>query len=94
MPTFWDLPKPVRENIYRLRFVTKGPITFEGFPIHCGAVYDEKEEMDPVVPLLFKLCPKLEKEASHICFGENFFWFENTDGIRKLTQCLRPRHVN
>lgn len=74
MANFWDLPKQVREKIYRLHLVQEDPIDRIEFEAHCGgglrsihSLHGQRRAM----PQLLQLSKKAENEAAPIYFREN-----------------------
>jgi hypothetical protein len=95
MANFWDLPKDVRERIYRLHLVQADPIDLDEFLASC--------EGDPVplwrrgqhrgMPKLLHVCKKTEREAAGIYFRENTFtWCRPQDSYQWKFR-LWPRHI-
>jgi hypothetical protein len=74
MAKFWDLPKPVREQIYRLHLVQEDPVDLKNFDAACGrnwtSIWPESHRKSP---RLLEVCKKTEREAAGIYFGENTF---------------------
>ena len=109
MANFMDLPKPVREKIYRLHLVAeKQPVDFEAYIETCG--YTEFHDRDDTddhrllfprlykgekrkVPPLLHASRKIEKEASLIYFGENTFALSGPEDIRIWRRFAWPRHL-
>jgi hypothetical protein len=98
MANFWDLPKPVRERIYRLHLVQEDPVDLDRFEAHCGgdflpSWYSRKRGSLRGIPQLLEVCKKTEREAAGIYFGENTFIcrFPHQTSIWKLR--LWPRHL-
>jgi hypothetical protein len=97
MKTFWDLPKPVRERIYRLHLVAEGqPVSFEAYKETCG--YPESDGCETVRPAKL-LCPslldvnrKMEREASPVYFGENTFQLFRPESLNLWKHFTTPRH--
>lgn len=101
MKTFWDLPKPVREKIYRLHLVAdEQPVDFTAYRKTCGYTEDvrhgEHHESKPAKlrrPNLLQVSRKMEREASPIYFGENTFQFNRPEGLRGWKRFTTPRHI-
>jgi hypothetical protein len=104
MKTFWDLPKPVREKIYRLDLVAdEQPVDFEAYKRTCGYTEicgDEYEHIGPEfkpakikLPQLLQVSGKLERESSPIYFGENSFGIHGPEGLRIWRRSTWPRHI-
>lgn len=77
MATFMDLPKDVRERIYRLHLVRDKPITNSE---HHKIVKHRKKftwgwraTPEKAMPPLLSVSSKIEKEAAPIYYGENHF---------------------
>lgn len=98
MANFWDLPRPVRDMIYRLHLVEEEPITTEK---HRNFAEDTTEpDMYQVGrrPRICAVSPKAESEAAPIYYGENYFVFGwNKTGshssVFSFTGCTSPRHL-
>lgn len=91
MPAFWDLPKPVRNKIYRLHLVYEGPLDLEAFKALCHAPENGAQRR---MPAFFVLCGKIDSEASHIFFGENVFTIFDASRITYWKSHFWPRHAN
>ena len=105
MANFMDLPKAVREKIYRLHLIAdEQPITFEAHIKTCGYPgwvlggpwsssprlnEQEKRKMPP----LLHVNRKIEKEASLIYFGENTFALSGPEDIVIWKRFAWPRHL-
>jgi len=67
MKGFYDLPKPVREKIYRMHLVQDDPVKFSEFKAICNCS-DENEkssEKPPrIMPSLFQVSRKVEREGT------------------------------
>ena len=96
MANFWDLPKPVREQIYRLHLVQEDPVDLVNFEAACGG------KLTPIWgdprtrranPLLFKVCRKTEREAAAIYFGENTFMLKTPHEVYQWKMRLWPRQL-
>jgi hypothetical protein len=98
MKTFWDLPKPVHERIYRLHLVAEEqPVSFEAYRETCG--YPESDGCETARPAKL-LCPslldvyrKMEREASPIYFGENTFQLFRRESLSLWKYFTAPWHV-
>jgi hypothetical protein len=71
---FWDLPKTVRDQIYRLHLVKEDRITEKEH----GKIVTERFEGHYQIPAICAASPLLEEEAAPIYFGENHFEFLGT----------------
>lgn len=101
MTNFMDLPKPVREKIYRLHLVAeKQPVDFEAYKKTCG--YTESEGERPwgirrptelKCPSLLQVSRKVEREASPIYFGENTFCLRDATSLRIWKWFTLLRHI-
>lgn len=96
MANFWDLPKHVRERIYRLHLVHEDPIDFAEFEAHCGgdlrSVYNRYNERH-VMPQLLRLSKKTEDEAARIYFRENTFVWSTPHQTWVWKARIWPRHL-
>jgi hypothetical protein len=100
MKTFWDLPKPVREKIYRLVLVAEEqPVDFEAYKKICGytGVFTDSlcKTNKPVrveCPSFLRVSRKVEREASPIFFGENTFALSKPDTLNTWKRFAMPRH--
>jgi hypothetical protein len=95
MANFWDLPKDVRERIYRLHLVKEKPIDIYEFEASC------QSDLAPLwrrgkqhgMPKLLHVCKKTECEAAGIYFRENTFtWCRPQDSYQWKSR-LWPRHI-
>jgi hypothetical protein len=99
MANFWDLPKTVRERIYRLHLVQPYPIDFTEFVAACGgdtsralSHYHMKKHRG--IPKLLQVCKKSEREAAGIYFQENtFIWRDPSDSCLWKSYTW-PRHLS
>src|ERR1700753_3109740 len=78
MANFWDLPKHVRERIYRLHLVYDEPITPDEHDhlvkYDSSQTYAAKTSREPkYMPPVFHISTKAEKEVAPIYYGENHF---------------------
>lgn len=81
MANFFDLPRPIREKVYRLHLVKADPITRDQ--------HDEIANYSPIsygkaMPALIAVSKKVEREAAAIYYGENHFDF----GLVRSTICF------
>ena len=95
MATFFDLPIPVREKIYRLHLVQKRPITFHQYYAepHSNSRKNLKDKTR--MPAICWVSKRLEKEASVIYYGENHFEFDGgkrCGSIISFREYTRLRH--
>jgi hypothetical protein len=103
------LPKPVRENIYRLCLIAdEQPVDFEAYQKTCGYTKickdwvrrSDKSQDLPTrpakrkMPHLLQVSRKMEREASHIYFGENTFGLWTPESLTVWKHFTRPRHIN
>ena len=66
MKGFCDLPKPVREKIYRMHLVQDDPIKFSDFQTICNfSEEDEKatKKIPQMMPSLLQVSRKIEREG-------------------------------
>lgn len=77
MASFWDLPRPVRDTIYRLHLVKNEPIAEdEHFKLVTTRQYTRRRYGAlKRVPPICALSTKADKEAAPIYYGENHFAF-------------------
>jgi hypothetical protein len=96
MANFWDLPKPVRERIYRLHLVQDDPVNLIDFEAACGGrlvqIWDDRQSRRGNIQL-FQLCKQTEREAAWIYFGENTFVCVVPQEIRHWKLRIWPRHL-
>ena len=96
MANFWDLPKPVRERIYRLHLVQEDPVDLVDFEATCGGdlpyIWSDLKTRRGT-PQLLQVCKKTEREAAGIYFGENTFICEIPHEARHWKARLWPRHL-
>jgi hypothetical protein len=90
MPTFNDLPKAVREKIYRMHLVYNEPVSHtEQNQLHeLGRVKGSYLQMPP----LLRLSKKIEREAAPIFFAENTFSATFSHGMSRIVWATYPRH--
>jgi hypothetical protein len=103
MANFMDLPKAVREKIYRLHLVAdEQPVDFTTHKVLCG--YDGFDNDDHPstklyngesrkMPPLLHVSRQIEREASQIFFGENTFLLDGPTAISVWKRFMWPRHV-
>jgi hypothetical protein len=95
MANFWDLPKPVREQIYRSHLVQEDPVDLHDFEVLCGGLaplwHNSKSRRGK--PQLLEVCKRTEREAASIYFGENTFACEFPHETRIWKLRLWPRHL-
>lgn len=70
MANFWDLPKDVRERIYRMHLVSAAPVKYNAFKAFCGCsdTNDFGNQLIKVVrtmPRLLQVSEKLENEGKY-----------------------------
>lgn len=72
MPDFWDLPRKVRDKIYRMHLVHDEPITQDAHDKMCrdrkALGYRQKQ-----MPIIFRVSARADREAAPIYYGENHF---------------------
>lgn len=98
MAKFMDLPKAVREKIYRLHLIAKKqPVTLYEYKKTCGYTktrrYRDKNVQRKMPPLLHA-SSKIEDEASLIYFGENVFAFDGPEDLDEWRGVVWPCHTN
>lgn len=91
MANFWDLPRPVREKIYRMHLVRDGPISREEH--HQIVKHDPRTYRRHYMPPLLCVSKKFEKEAAAIYYGENHFVFEPVSQAWMFAYRTFPRHL-
>ena len=91
MVDFFDLPRPVRDRIYRLHLVkTDGPLTLDEHHDRIGNPALSKKSMPPIM----QISRAAEKEAAPIYYGENHFDVGNIDNFWDFASSMWPRHLN
>lgn len=96
MANFWDLPKSVREQIYRLHLVQEDPVDLNDFNAACrrnGTSIWDYSDPHRRVPRLLQVCKKTEREAAGIYFGENTFIWKRPHEVYQWKYKLWPRHL-
>jgi hypothetical protein len=67
MKGFYDLPKPVREKLYRMHLVQDGPVRFSEFKAICNCSDDDDDQPSGktprMVPSLLQVSRKIEREG-------------------------------
>lgn len=94
MATFMDLPRDVREKIYRLHLVYEEPITNDKH--HTIVRHNSWKRPKNCTPALFEVTTKIEKEAAPIYYGENHFDLGEVyhfDSICKFFKITPRRHL-
>ncbi|PPJ50346.1 hypothetical protein CBER1_05914 [Cercospora berteroae] len=90
MPDFWDLPRKVRDKIYRMHLVHDKPITQDAHDKMCrdrkALGYRQKQ-----MPMILKVSARADREAAPIYYGENHFVFSGLSPS-SLTYRSFPRH--
>jgi hypothetical protein len=105
MANFWDLPEAVRKKIYRLHLMQDNPIAYDDFAESCGHTQLEvqlsarrdrgtRPPKTKLMPSLLQADRKIEREASHIYFGENTFELSTPLDIRLWVDHICLRHLN
>ena len=96
MANFWDLPKPVREQIYRPHLVQVELVDLNDFDAACrgneNSIWDYSDPLRRV-PRLLQVCKKTEREAAGIYFGENTFIWKRPHDVYQWKYKLWPRHL-
>jgi len=89
---FWDLPRPVRDRIYRLNLVHEDVLDLVDFQDACGVEGNPYESAPRWLPLLLQLCSRTEQEAAEIFFGDNTFHAKYPHDIYMWRVRLLPYH--
>lgn len=92
MTNFWDLPKAVREKIYRMHLVQDSPVTLNDFKTFCNKCRVSSSER--VTPCLLQADLRIEREAARFYFRENEFVLSELREIHLLLATAWPRHYN
>lgn len=103
MANFMDLPKAVREKIYRLHLIAdEQPVTFGAYKDICGYKThgDDRTSYTGLprgearkIPPLLHASHKIEQEAAPIYFGDNTFAISGPGAMRIWKRFMWPRHV-
>jgi hypothetical protein len=96
MANFWDLPKHVRERIYRLHLVKESPIDIEDFMASCEddlGPYWNTKRAHRGMPKLLHVSKRTEREAAGIYFRENTFAWSTPWDSHQWKFRLWPRHI-
>lgn len=100
MANFWGLPKPVREQIYRLHLVREDSVDLSDFETACGGelgpIWDwrsSRRKPRRGKPRLLELCKKTERETAAIYFGENTFVCRQPYEVHLWRERIWPRHL-
>ncbi|KAF2171831.1 hypothetical protein M409DRAFT_18065 [Zasmidium cellare ATCC 36951] len=97
MATFLDLPKELRERIYRLHLVYDEPITNKKH--HRIVKHNSRRrraKRKHSMPPICTVSPKIEKEAASIYYGENHFDIGHIGDVHrecKFFDCTPLRHL-
>jgi len=108
MANFWNLPKTVREKIYRFHLIQNDSITIEDFEKSCGFTQPvdgvrrltvqpgskRKRYETKLMPNLLQADRKIEREASQIYFSENSFTLPSPKESSTWVRRLWRRHLN
>lgn len=90
MVDFFDLPRSIRDKIYRLHLVkTDGSITLQEHEKMIGNPAAIKKSMPPIM----KVSKVAEKEAAPIYFGENRFDLADVDLLWSFSSSIWLRHL-
>jgi hypothetical protein len=103
MANFMDLPKAVREKIYRLHLVAdEQPVDFRAYKRFCGYRSWGGDD-DPAtrlqngetlkIPALLHVNSIIEQEASPIYYGENTFALTEPESLDVWKKFMFPRHL-
>lgn len=96
MPTFWDLPRDVRDKIYRFNLVQEAAIDVDGFKAACSGLETVSRPCYRSTtrgkPYLFHFGTRVEREAAGIFFGENTFFLDSPHKINLWKSMIWPRH--
>jgi hypothetical protein len=97
MPTFWDLPRDVRDKIYRFNLVQEAAIDVDGFKAACSGLEAVSRSYYRFStrgkPYLFHFGTRAEEEAAGIFFGENTFLLDSPHKIDLWKSMIWPRHL-
>lgn len=87
MPDFWNLPRKVRDKIYRMHLVFQDPVSSTEHDNMCRGSPWRKES-----PSLLRVSDKMDREAAPIYYGENHFVYRHLN-IAVMIYFAAPRHV-
>lgn len=90
MTGFLDLPRRLRERIYREVLVRKGTTSLVDFRNDCNA----RSKKGHSAPALVLVSPKIDREAAPFYFGGNHFRFETIRELEEFLRDITPRHVH
>lgn len=91
MVDFFDLPRPVRDRIYRLHLVkADGPFTLDE---HLDKI-ESSALSKKYMPSIMEVSKKAEKEAAPIYYGENHFDIGSIDAFWRFSTSTWVRHLN
>lgn len=71
MTNFWNLPKLVREKIYRMHLVRDAPVDYEKFIDLCGVTDADwrfrgmKLQPEPMLPRILHVSQEMEEEGKY-----------------------------
>lgn len=97
MANIWDLPKSIRERIYRLHLVQEQPVSRRDFTQLCGngrRLCSCSECVVKMMPCLLQADRKLERETANIFFGENTFEVSEPRELDHWVRLVHKRHYN
>jgi len=93
MGTFVDLPKPVRETIYRLHLVREGTIDYQSFADESTTIAtNDRNYWGRRAPHLLHADNAIDREAARIYFGENHFDLSDIRDLDRFLSSLTIRH--
>ena len=90
MANFFDLPRLVRDRIYRLHLVKADPTTREQ---HDKNANHKPGPYGRAMPALLAVSKKAEREAAHIYYGENHFDMGEVRTVISFGYFTYPRHL-
>ena len=68
MAGFWDLPKELREKIYRMHLVQQNRVTYKRFKTLSGCTekdpFGDATKLERIMPNIFQVSRKLEQEGN------------------------------
>lgn len=92
MTNFWDMPKTVRHEIYRLDLVRDEPITLAKHRLIATHASGGRFFSRRLMPPLLAISKKADREAAPIYYGQNHFDVAAVNQAWSLSEITYPRH--
>ena len=94
MANFWDLPRAIRQKIYRLDLVQEACINFGTCKQRELIRVEDSQRIGFVrIPALLAICKRAQEDAADIYYGENHFDVGEVSDVRLFHIYASPRHL-